>query len=73
MRYMIRMLELGSDTVKERIEGILGDADLKFINIWIALKEGKCSGFGFIEAHNEGDIDLIMNALASNGISCEKY
>ena len=71
MRHMIRILNLGEDMQKQSIEGIL--ADLKFIEIWIARKEGKCSGFGFVESHNAEDVGLIMSALASNGISCERY
>ena len=76
MRYMIKMKKLGEDIQKQRIEEILDNANLQFINVWIAAnKEGICNGngFGFIEAHNVEDIELIMSALASNGISCERY
>lgn len=70
---MIKMLELGEDMQKQRIESMLSAANLQFINVWIAIKEGKCFGFGFVESHNSEDIEHIMSALATNGISCVRY
>jgi hypothetical protein len=74
MRYMIRLLDLEEDFQKQRIEAILNNVDVQFIEIWVAMnREGKCAGFGFVEAHSAEDVERIMSALASSSIYCEKY
>jgi hypothetical protein len=36
-------------------------------------KDGKCAGFGFVEAHTAENVEYIMSALASSLIYCKKY
>lgn len=61
-RFCLRLFNLPEDTTEKEIETLLAEfTPIK--KVWLAVRDGECAGFAWVEFYNEDDMNVSREQL----------
>lgn len=63
-RYVFRIFNLPDDTTEQELADLVNTC-VPVKKVWVAVQDGQCMGFAFVEFHNQEDMDIARQVFSA--------